>query len=126
MPHAREFRVFIEPADPVHQFIHAANVATPTVTLKQLSAATLACSGLLSRLGEALIVVVRQGSVSRVHDRLQVSARGTSRRRKVGVGIDLPQHQLDRQTPTEELIVELVATGELPDPQQFDIATVCD
>jgi hypothetical protein len=34
--------------------------------------------------------------------------------------------QLDHVTPTEELIVELVANGELPDPRLFDISTVCN
>jgi len=32
---------------------------------------------------------------------------------------------LDRQTPTENLVEELVAAGKLPDPRQFDITTVC-
>ena len=35
-------------------------------------------------------------------------------------------NELDRQTPTEELVMELVATGELPDPQLFDITSVCN
>ena len=34
--------------------------------------------------------------------------------------------QLDRPTATGELIRELVATGELPDPRGFDITSVCE
>jgi len=34
--------------------------------------------------------------------------------------------ELDKQTPTEELVMELVAVGELPDPQTFDITSVCN
>lgn len=33
---------------------------------------------------------------------------------------------LDTQTPTQELIRELVAAGELPDPRIFDITSVCE
>ncbi|MBT8072418.1 MAG: hypothetical protein HKP21_01800 [Xanthomonadales bacterium] len=33
--------------------------------------------------------------------------------------------QQDTQTPTEKMILELVARGELPDPQDYDIAAVC-
>ena len=34
--------------------------------------------------------------------------------------------ELDKQTPNEKLVMELVAAGELPDPQEFDITTVCN
>lgn len=34
--------------------------------------------------------------------------------------------ELDRQTPTEELIAERVAAGKMPDPRSFDITSVCD
>jgi hypothetical protein len=34
--------------------------------------------------------------------------------------------ELDTQTPTEDLVVELVAAGEMPDPQAFDITSVCN
>lgn len=34
--------------------------------------------------------------------------------------------ELDTQTPTEELVMELVAAGELPDPKPFDITSVCN
>ncbi len=33
--------------------------------------------------------------------------------------------ELDQKTPMEELLEEMVAAGELPDPQSFDITTVC-
>lgn len=34
--------------------------------------------------------------------------------------------ELDTQTPTEALVAEQVATGEMPDPRQFDITSVCN
>lgn len=34
--------------------------------------------------------------------------------------------ELDTQTPTEELVMDLVAAGKLPDPQDFDITSVCN
>ena len=34
--------------------------------------------------------------------------------------------RLDTPTPTDELVKELVATGELDDPRTFDITTVCE
>jgi len=33
--------------------------------------------------------------------------------------------ELDRQTPTEDLLMEMVAAGKLPDPRSFDITSVC-
>lgn len=34
--------------------------------------------------------------------------------------------ELDTQTPTEDLLQELIKSGELPDPFSFDITSVCD
>ena len=34
--------------------------------------------------------------------------------------------ELDKQTPTDEFIKNLVAEGELPDPGFFDITSVCE
>jgi len=34
--------------------------------------------------------------------------------------------ELDRHTPTEVLLGEMVASGELPDPRPFDITSVCE